>query len=775
MWTAPYIICSNIASVFDPRFVPNLEGWFDAADSSSLLATSGGSIVTEFGTVGQFLDKSGKSRHLEQSSSGARPERDTLQLCGKPGVRFSGNQSLIGSGLTADKITVFCVWQSDTTSGTIYELSADISSNPGIYLSNTTAASIYARNIDGVSIKDTLSSSWGKAKGPMITRHVSDGTHNGHLLFDRGVSQTLSNAGGTTDPGIMLWGPSAFYVGSRFDDSLRSTWTLCELIIYSGTVSPTNIGLIEEYIYHKWNAPRGTGSVTRNIVCVGDSKTLGLPGDLAHSYPTLLGQYYGPVAEVTNKGIGSYTLALAIDDAASQVDPLIDPLADYNILCVRLGSNDIGLASGTDGTTLWNMMVLYLQARRAAGWLIVLANIDARAWVNNAVVREGYRTTYNTLSDSNWASVAEAYVNLAADPVLGPAGSENNSKWYIDGVHETVRGYIRVANYFFIANSTLVANQIEGSSPLVTSITGSPVERFSGPANIVVVGDRFTVNSVIRINDIDQATTFIDEQSLSCIAGIDITNENGDHVVKVYDIGTGLSNSRYFIVSQPTWLYLEYRFDKGVTLSSGLVSTLLDQSGNLDPARDLSQATTNRRPTFISADNSFNNKPSASFDGTSGQEDSLEMSGTFSVDFTQPTTHFFVGNTSKANTAQAYDGNDGSFRQTIWCDPSGNVALYSGAVLSTALPFNVPRIVCGEFNGVNSKIFVSSKTAAVTGNAGSLKLQTISLGSSGSHINTWGSTGKIVYLGIVNGILSSTVRNIYLDYLGNKYGITISA
>ena len=68
------------ASGFNPKSLPGLIGWWDAADSSTV--TLNGSTVSE------WRDKSNSGFHLSQATAANQPSYDTASLNGKNGINW---------------------------------------------------------------------------------------------------------------------------------------------------------------------------------------------------------------------------------------------------------------------------------------------------------------------------------------------------------------------------------------------------------------------------------------------------------------------------------------------------------------------------------------------------------------------------------------------------------------------------------------------------------------------------------------------------------------
>lgn len=73
---------SYLHSTFDPRRIPGLQAWYDAADSAS--------ITLDAGRVSQWSDKSGNARHATNTTSGStQPSYSTAARNGLNVLRFA--------------------------------------------------------------------------------------------------------------------------------------------------------------------------------------------------------------------------------------------------------------------------------------------------------------------------------------------------------------------------------------------------------------------------------------------------------------------------------------------------------------------------------------------------------------------------------------------------------------------------------------------------------------------------------------------------------------
>jgi hypothetical protein len=113
-----------LATGFNPKSIAGLELWLDAQDGTTLFdADTGGSQVAPDGSVGRWVDKSGKGRNATQDVANNRPVLKTAVVNGRNILRFDGsNDFLEGDVSTSDlsfPYTLFAVYQSADAAGSI--------------------------------------------------------------------------------------------------------------------------------------------------------------------------------------------------------------------------------------------------------------------------------------------------------------------------------------------------------------------------------------------------------------------------------------------------------------------------------------------------------------------------------------------------------------------------------------------------------------------------------------------------------------------------------
>lgn len=194
---------------------------------------------------------------------------------------------------------------------------------------------------------------------------------------------------------------------------------------------------------------RATIPQAYQVICDGNSLTVGFPLTALNAYPTIMSAALGQVWKVTNLGVSGQTTADMIADAATQVDVLYSSSFAKNVVVCWEGTNSIWF--GANATTTYNDIVSYCTGRRAAGFKVVVCNILPRTPFDGT--QEGYRTTVNSNIASNWATFADARVDVAGDSRLSNAA--NTTYYQADGIHLTDAGYAVAAELIGAAVLTL--------------------------------------------------------------------------------------------------------------------------------------------------------------------------------------------------------------------------------------------------------------------------------------------------------------------------------
>ena len=176
------------------------------------------------------------------------------------------------------------------------------------------------------------------------------------------------------------------------------------------------------------------------VACDGNSMTL---GSGQTPYPTQLAALLGPAYTVDNFGIGGQTTPQMITGAPTEIDPLYSANNTDNIVVCWEGTNDI-VVNSASAVTAYNNLVTYCQARRTAGFKVVILTILPRNSGGAQPTFDADRLAANASIVANWATFADALADVAADSRIGNAPP--NGTYFTDGTHLNSAGYAIVAS-----------------------------------------------------------------------------------------------------------------------------------------------------------------------------------------------------------------------------------------------------------------------------------------------------------------------------------------
>lgn len=182
---------------------------------------------------------------------------------------------------------------------------------------------------------------------------------------------------------------------------------------------------------------------TRVYVAEGDSITFGF-GTTNGGYPTL----YRPLASPLVCGSSYAASGDRLSDLqarAATVDLAVANKAagEKYILSVDIGSNDVALGyTGGSQSAFLTQYAAYLDARRAAGWYVVLCTLISRS-DNPGTGNDAALATINTTLDTWGGGVhADAIADFSANAhfTAGSGAFSNTTYYQADGVHPTDTG-----------------------------------------------------------------------------------------------------------------------------------------------------------------------------------------------------------------------------------------------------------------------------------------------------------------------------------------------
>jgi hypothetical protein len=227
-----------------------LQLWLDGADRMTMYdATSGGSTVAVDGTVARWEDKSGNARHFTQATSGLRPTRRGAVKNGLSAVGFA-NDWMSGT-YTYTVGSVFVVWNHPTTvTGDIY---------PSVLSSRTSGADKVANGSIQYALMLPSASTVAIDPNPGTSTHRLNGITPGanFAFFNSGVSARTApdrwQCVNSTFAAVS--GSKPFVVGADTFGATGRTMQnghIGEILIYSGTLTSTQVLAVEAYLIAKW-------------------------------------------------------------------------------------------------------------------------------------------------------------------------------------------------------------------------------------------------------------------------------------------------------------------------------------------------------------------------------------------------------------------------------------------------------------------------------------------------------------------------------------------
>lgn len=277
------------ASGFNPRSVSGLEGWWDAADASS--------VTLDSGRVSTWADKSGKGRNATNSTSGStQPDYILAARNGRNVLRFAAasNQRLATANATdfsflhkAGQCSVYAVVRYGTSSSPgdvshhFLATGRGASTSVGINLGyeNRTAVSgasngFFCAISNGSGLGSppnafsVLHFDRGTAGLPIVTAMNSRITPNEYAVFEHlldpgNATTTLRarlgvNGGSPTGNTIEAATPStgnsvdALGIGGQSTNLNMMTGDICEILIYSQHPTAAAQTAIRRYLAGKW-------------------------------------------------------------------------------------------------------------------------------------------------------------------------------------------------------------------------------------------------------------------------------------------------------------------------------------------------------------------------------------------------------------------------------------------------------------------------------------------------------------------------------------------
>jgi hypothetical protein len=260
MAMSPRLLRPRAPGGFNPKTLPGLKIWLDAANSSSLTFNGG--------DVSQMNDLSGNGFHATQSTGANQPTLLPTGFNGKPTLDFDTTDSLVSSATIAD------YFLTPTTSPTFVMVMAcympTIVSSGGLIFGSDAQANgrlFFASHFGGSSvIYDTVNASGGRVSSAGQTDagwtapHILTVLRNGATMSLR--RNGVEIAGKTNASGNFTTTTAKLQIG-KCDGGASNVMYLSEMLAYASALSASQIAAAERGLARKWGialAPTATNA-----------------------------------------------------------------------------------------------------------------------------------------------------------------------------------------------------------------------------------------------------------------------------------------------------------------------------------------------------------------------------------------------------------------------------------------------------------------------------------------------------------------------------------
>ena len=381
----------------------------------------------------RWKDRSGKGHHASQGADATRPARVDRAINGLPAVRFQPQHRLecgnFMAGSTA--ITVFAVVAEPARRETAFVIAAKhgtwaAADGEWVYrLTQPQSSSLQQEFFANQTAAGYLSSSAVIATG--ATDFVACS-----MRWKADSQPVFATLGSVMEASHSKWNtlralPKTAYpltIGTVEGLNTGRGGDLAELIIYDTALSDERTARINGYLKRKY--------FTRQVVFDGNSLTIGT--GISRPYPSqVLAKLDGQWAAY-NLGVNRQTSSQMAADAVAQVDALLEPGFETNVLVAWEITNDMAFGTKT-AQACYEDYAAYCAARKAAGFKVIALTVLPRGDGAREDF-EGNRLQVNDWIRKKYATFADAVADVAADPRIGSAGAPLDPNYFTpDKVH----------------------------------------------------------------------------------------------------------------------------------------------------------------------------------------------------------------------------------------------------------------------------------------------------------------------------------------------------
>lgn len=443
------VIRASDSTTLDIGFLP--DGRLDAPALATFLVGTTGKVVT-------WYDQSGNGNDVTQATDANRPLIDADNINGHVTVQLLSD--VPGAGASASTIVTKWLMNSTATAtpstttflGVSRARAAKSKSNGVVVFGNGGAgvpgtSSPFLAGVGGstpgLQIVSLRSTNVPPESGPMVYGYRNNSNSAEFAANNQTASAGNPAAATALQTGITCGDP-AFSANAE-----HVAWVLWDRVLTAAEYLNARAAL------HILSgvAPQGMDVV----VGWGDSITFGWGATSGRSRMVQdLPLYQRPVRQY-NIGVPATTIVTEITNQASSVGMLYSArgsTAPRFVVVLSIGTNDLFSSSRT-AAQLWTDFQTACAYLRTLGSnvRIVVTSIPPRTTANASAQTE--RTTFNAAISAGWAGIADAFVDLASDPIMG--AGQADTTLYLDGLHPTALGYSYLAQAVGPAVAELLA------------------------------------------------------------------------------------------------------------------------------------------------------------------------------------------------------------------------------------------------------------------------------------------------------------------------------
>lgn len=408
---------------FSPTDIPNLLMWLNP--TSGMYTDNGTTIARSGELVYQWKDASGNGNHATQSAITNRALCGTDGLLCIPWVSASAYYSIPTAPINSRNFSLFCVFRPCSEY-----------SNQSIFQANGLNPSILSIDNIGGSGIGKVGYYDGTARFDVTPKRSPATLQVQYLIGSSSAAIFGLNENSSSVSALASAAVTGSLIG-RFNGSRYFQGEIREILLYNRSITPSESIRIKSYLYTKHGI--GTAVYTKQLIYDGDSLTKGWGSSNASSYPYFLSNILDNTWRHINYGLESQTLTTIVANAAANIDILYNVGYTKNVVVVWGGSNDLDDYQRT-AAQVYGDLVTYCNARRSAGFKVVVLSVIARSTMTEAM--NTHRLNYNTSASVNWNTFADGFADVANDSRLS---NFNDTTYFYDGIHLTNAGYSIVA------------------------------------------------------------------------------------------------------------------------------------------------------------------------------------------------------------------------------------------------------------------------------------------------------------------------------------------